>query len=97
MQSWTPEGMRRELLGFAAAYCLDALVDEDEDVPIIHIVNAHPLRLRGTHEAVSLAARAVRRLFIASPLGIDTNHLFHDRTGRPIPILQHGEAIAELV
>jgi hypothetical protein len=29
--------------------------------------------------------------------GIDTNHIFHDRSGRPIPILQHGEAIPELV
>jgi hypothetical protein len=29
--------------------------------------------------------------------GIDTNHVFHDRSGRPIPILQHGEAIPELV
>ncbi len=28
--------------------------------------------------------------------GIDTNHIFHDRSGRPIPILQHGEAIKEL-
>ncbi len=29
--------------------------------------------------------------------GIDTNHLFHDRTARPIPILQEGEPIAELL
>lgn len=29
--------------------------------------------------------------------GIDVNHLFHDRTGRPIPILPHGEPIAELL
>jgi hypothetical protein len=28
---------------------------------------------------------------------IDTNHVFYDRGGRPIPILQHGEAIPELV
>src|SRR5207244_1496791 len=29
--------------------------------------------------------------------GIDTNHHFHDRSGRPIPILPNGEPIAELV
>jgi hypothetical protein len=29
--------------------------------------------------------------------GIDTNHVSHDRTGRPIPILQEGEPIAELL
>jgi hypothetical protein len=29
--------------------------------------------------------------------GIDVNHTYHDRTGRPIPILQEGEAIAELL
>jgi hypothetical protein len=29
--------------------------------------------------------------------GIDTNHVYHDRTGRPIPILQEGEPIAELL
>ncbi|MFN4259585.1 MAG: DUF1501 domain-containing protein [Gemmataceae bacterium] len=29
--------------------------------------------------------------------GIDTNHLYHDRTGRPIPILPEGEPIAELL
>jgi hypothetical protein len=29
--------------------------------------------------------------------GIDTNHVFFDRSGRPIPILQHGQAIAELI
>jgi len=29
--------------------------------------------------------------------GIDTNHIFHDRGGRPIPILQQGEPIPELV
>jgi hypothetical protein len=29
--------------------------------------------------------------------GIDTHHLFHDRTGRPIPILPHGEPMAELL
>jgi hypothetical protein len=29
--------------------------------------------------------------------GIDTNHVYHDRTGRPIPILQEGAPIAELV
>ncbi len=29
--------------------------------------------------------------------GIDTNHMFHDRSGRPIPILQEGEPIAELL
>jgi hypothetical protein len=29
--------------------------------------------------------------------GIDVNHHFHDRTGRPIPILQEGEPITELV
>jgi hypothetical protein len=28
--------------------------------------------------------------------GIDVHHLFHDRTGRPIPILPHGEPIGEL-
>src|SRR5437660_931833 len=28
--------------------------------------------------------------------GIDVHHLFHDRTGRPIPILPHGEIIPEL-
>lgn len=29
--------------------------------------------------------------------GIDVNHLLHDRTGRPIPILPHGEPIPELL
>jgi hypothetical protein len=29
--------------------------------------------------------------------GIDTTHHFHDRSGRPIPILPNGEPIAELV
>jgi hypothetical protein len=29
--------------------------------------------------------------------GIDTNHTFRDRAGRPIPILQEGEPIAELL
>jgi uncharacterized protein (DUF1501 family) len=29
--------------------------------------------------------------------GIDVTRDYHDRTGRPIPILQHGEPIAELV
>jgi hypothetical protein len=29
--------------------------------------------------------------------GIDVNHVYHDRTGRPIPVLQEGEAIAELL
>jgi hypothetical protein len=29
--------------------------------------------------------------------GIDTNHVYHDRAGRPIPILQEGEPIAELL
>ncbi len=29
--------------------------------------------------------------------GIDTNRVYHDRAGRPIPILQHGEPIAELL
>jgi len=29
--------------------------------------------------------------------GIDVNHVYHDRTGRPIPILQEGEPIAELL
>jgi hypothetical protein len=29
--------------------------------------------------------------------GIDVHHLFHDRAGRPIPILPHGEPIAELL
>jgi hypothetical protein len=29
--------------------------------------------------------------------GVDTNHIFYDRSGRPIPILQQGKAIAELV
>lgn len=29
--------------------------------------------------------------------GIDTNHAFRDRAGRPIPILQEGEPIAELL
>lgn len=29
--------------------------------------------------------------------GIDTNLVFHDRSGRPTPILQHGEAIPELI
>jgi hypothetical protein len=29
--------------------------------------------------------------------GIGTNHTFRDRTGRPIPILQEGEPIAELI
>jgi hypothetical protein len=28
--------------------------------------------------------------------GIDTSHVFHDRAGRPIPILPYGEPIAEL-
>jgi hypothetical protein len=29
--------------------------------------------------------------------GIDTNHVYHDRVGRPIPILLEGEPIAELL
>ncbi len=29
--------------------------------------------------------------------GIDTSRVYHDRTGRPIPILQEGEPIAELL
>jgi hypothetical protein len=29
--------------------------------------------------------------------GIDVNHLYHDRTGRPVPILQHDEPIKELL
>jgi uncharacterized protein (DUF1501 family) len=29
--------------------------------------------------------------------GIDTNHVFHDRSGRPIAILQHGEPVQELL
>jgi Protein of unknown function (DUF1501) len=29
--------------------------------------------------------------------GIDVNHLYHDRTGRPIPILREGEPIPELL
>ena len=29
--------------------------------------------------------------------GIDVGHLYHDRTGRPIPILREGEPIAELL
>ncbi len=29
--------------------------------------------------------------------GIDVHQLYHDRTGRPIPILQEGEPIAELL
>jgi hypothetical protein len=29
--------------------------------------------------------------------GIDTDHVLHDRGGRPIPILQHGQAIPELI
>ena len=29
--------------------------------------------------------------------GIDANHTYHDRAGRPIPILQEGEPIAELL
>lgn len=29
--------------------------------------------------------------------GIDVRHTYHDRTGRPIPILQEGEPIAELL
>lgn len=29
--------------------------------------------------------------------GIDTNHVYHDRAGRPIAILQEGEAIGELM
>ncbi len=29
--------------------------------------------------------------------GIDVNKVYHDRTGRPIPILQDGEPIAELI
>jgi hypothetical protein len=29
--------------------------------------------------------------------GIDTRRAYHDRTGRPVPILQHGEPIKELV
>jgi hypothetical protein len=29
--------------------------------------------------------------------GIDVNRLYHDRSGRPIPILQDGEPIKELV
>jgi hypothetical protein len=29
--------------------------------------------------------------------GIDVNHAYHDRTGRPIPILHEGEPIAEML
>jgi hypothetical protein len=29
--------------------------------------------------------------------GIDVNHLYHDRSGRPHPILRDGEPIAELL
>ena len=29
--------------------------------------------------------------------GIDRNHVYHDRTGRPLPILPEGEPIAELL
>jgi hypothetical protein len=29
--------------------------------------------------------------------GIDVNHAYHDRTGRPIPVLREGEPIAELL
>lgn len=29
--------------------------------------------------------------------GIDVNHVYHDRSGRPLPILQEGEPIAELL
>lgn len=29
--------------------------------------------------------------------GIDVNHIYHDRTGRPIPILSEGEPISELL
>ncbi len=29
--------------------------------------------------------------------GIDVHHVYHDRTGRPLPILQEGEPIAELL
>src|SRR5204862_3215260 len=29
--------------------------------------------------------------------GIDVHHLFHDRTGRPIPILPHGGVMSELI
>jgi hypothetical protein len=29
--------------------------------------------------------------------GIDVDHTYPDRVGRPIPILQHGEPIAELL
>jgi hypothetical protein len=34
---------------------------------------------------------------IYSRFGVDVGHLFHDRAGRPIPILPHGEPIAELL
>ena len=30
-------------------------------------------------------------------LGIDQNHAFLDRSGRPMPILPHGTPIAELI
>jgi hypothetical protein len=29
--------------------------------------------------------------------GIDVHHEFHDRNGRPFPILKNGEPIAELI
>ena len=29
--------------------------------------------------------------------GIDVNHVYHDRTGRPVAALDHGEPIAELL
>jgi hypothetical protein len=29
--------------------------------------------------------------------GIDVSQVYHDRAGRPIPILQEGEPIAELL
>jgi hypothetical protein len=47
-----------------------------------------------THRAMDsncLLATLYRRF------GIDVNHHFHDRTGRPIPILPHGEPIPELL
>jgi hypothetical protein len=58
------------------------------DIPV-----AMPTRrtIRPTHTYYMRAAPRERRF------GIDVHRLYHDRTGRPIPILQEGEPIAELL
>ena len=43
------------------------------------------------------AADSAHEVATAHRFGIDVNHVYHDQTGRPIPILREGEPIAELL